>query len=194
MKPKLAIVGGGISGVCLSYLLQDHYDITLFEKNKTLGGNNYSSLVEEQYAVPMGVVLFPRKKIFTQTRHFCKIFNLPLIRKRIPHVFNYNGVVQPVHDIKSIWYLLFGCQRDPMHLHPNTTLLDLITQRKLSKHHVYNILTPFAVLYLSMPYQDLLQLPAHIIFQWWKKYGLPLIDPLIFEGKIAKHFTNIICN
>ena len=39
-KKKIAIIGGGVSGCFLSYLLdeKDQFEITIFEKSKGLGG------------------------------------------------------------------------------------------------------------------------------------------------------------
>jgi len=39
MKQKLAIIGGGISGLTAAYKLQKIYDITLYEKDQELGGH-----------------------------------------------------------------------------------------------------------------------------------------------------------
>jgi len=39
MKQKLAIIGGGISGLTVGYKLQQIYDITLYEKDRELGGH-----------------------------------------------------------------------------------------------------------------------------------------------------------
>ncbi len=39
MTQSVAIIGGGISGLTVAHLLNDKYDITLFEKDNTLGGN-----------------------------------------------------------------------------------------------------------------------------------------------------------
>jgi len=42
MKEKIAIIGGGISGLMTAYLLGKKYEITLFEKENRLGGNAYT--------------------------------------------------------------------------------------------------------------------------------------------------------
>jgi len=39
---KIAVIGGGIAGLTAAYLLQEKYDITLFEKSDRLGGNAYT--------------------------------------------------------------------------------------------------------------------------------------------------------
>jgi oxygen-dependent protoporphyrinogen oxidase len=50
---KLAIVGGGISGLSLAYYLQDDYDVTVFEKDKW-GGKAYTQKVGD-YLLEEGV-------------------------------------------------------------------------------------------------------------------------------------------
>ena len=37
--PKVAVVGGGISGVLTAWLLDGQYDVTLYESEDELGGN-----------------------------------------------------------------------------------------------------------------------------------------------------------
>jgi predicted NAD/FAD-binding protein len=42
MPEKIAIIGGGVSGLTAGYLLNGLYDVTLFEKDNRLGGNVYT--------------------------------------------------------------------------------------------------------------------------------------------------------
>ena len=37
-KEKIGVIGSGISGIIAAYLLQQRYDVILFEKNNRLGG------------------------------------------------------------------------------------------------------------------------------------------------------------
>ncbi len=46
MKPKLAIVGSGISGLACAYYLQNDFDITIFEKENYLGGHTNTIEIE----------------------------------------------------------------------------------------------------------------------------------------------------
>jgi protoporphyrinogen oxidase len=39
---KIAIIGGGVSGLVTAYLLSDEHDITLFEANDYLGGHTHT--------------------------------------------------------------------------------------------------------------------------------------------------------
>lgn len=42
LNKKIAVIGGGIAGLTAAYLLHEKYDVTLFEKSDTLGGNAYT--------------------------------------------------------------------------------------------------------------------------------------------------------
>ena len=43
---KVAVVGGGISGLTCAYLLRNEHEITLFEKNDYLGGHTHTHKIE----------------------------------------------------------------------------------------------------------------------------------------------------
>jgi predicted NAD/FAD-binding protein len=42
VKPSLAIIGGGVAGLTAAYLLQEKFQIFLFEKSGRIGGNAYT--------------------------------------------------------------------------------------------------------------------------------------------------------
>ena len=48
LKKKIAIIGGGVSGVSSALLLQEKHEITLFEKNNYVGGHTNTILVEDE--------------------------------------------------------------------------------------------------------------------------------------------------
>lgn len=58
---KIAIIGGGISGLLTGYLLSDEHEITLFELNNRLGGHTDTHHVEadgNSYRVDTGFIVF----------------------------------------------------------------------------------------------------------------------------------------
>jgi len=61
LKEKIAIIGGGIAGLTAGYLLNDEYDITLFEKDSRLGGNAYS--LETRNGEKIDIAVFGYSKI-----------------------------------------------------------------------------------------------------------------------------------
>lgn len=177
---KLAIIGGGISGVSLAYLVQDQFDITLFESQDYLGGNNCSAAVEDGHKVPMGVIIYPSRGLFENTLSYAQAFGLKCKPAQLPHVFCSNREVRFKsssgsghfwRDMKDVAYLNFGMKS---HLDSHEqTLDDLITYSRLSKECVEDLLAPFAALYLSVPYSSIFELPLSTVAGWWSKYCHP---------------------
>jgi predicted NAD/FAD-binding protein len=60
---RVGIVGGGIAGVCLAWLLDGACDVVLFERSESLGGHARTVAVEHRgrsYAVDVGAQIFSR--------------------------------------------------------------------------------------------------------------------------------------
>ena len=58
---RIAVIGGGISGMVAAYLLHEGNDIVLFEKNDYIGGHTHTVDVEaggQCYAVDTGFIVF----------------------------------------------------------------------------------------------------------------------------------------
>ena len=58
---KIAIIGGGVSGLVAGYRLQRHHDITLFEANDYIGGHTNTvdvSIDSRDYAIDTGFIVF----------------------------------------------------------------------------------------------------------------------------------------
>lgn len=58
---RIAVIGGGISGMLSWYLLQRNYNVTLFEANDYLGGHTATVDVEvegQKYAIDTGFIVF----------------------------------------------------------------------------------------------------------------------------------------
>ncbi|GAB4223004.1 MAG: FAD-dependent oxidoreductase [Gammaproteobacteria bacterium] len=58
---KIAVIGGGISGLTASYLLSQDHHVTLFEQQASLGGHTHTVTTEisgRQYAIDVGFIVF----------------------------------------------------------------------------------------------------------------------------------------
>jgi predicted NAD/FAD-binding protein len=44
---RIAVVGGGVAGIVSAYLLQEKYDVTLFEKNDYVGGHTHTITIDQ---------------------------------------------------------------------------------------------------------------------------------------------------
>ena len=177
---KLAIIGGGISGVSLAYLVQQQFDVTLFESQDYLGGNNCSTEVEDGHKVPMGVIIYPSRGLFEHTLSFADEFGLESKPAQLPHIFCSNreirfrsasGSGHFWRDMKDVAYLNFGMKS---HLDSHDqTIDDLVAKNRLSRECVEDLLAPFAALYLSVPYSSIFELPLSTVAGWWSKYCHP---------------------
>ena len=61
MKEKIAIIGSGISGLSAAYLLSKKYDVSLYEKNKRLGGHTRTIQVNDstkKIPIDTGFIVF----------------------------------------------------------------------------------------------------------------------------------------
>jgi len=177
---KLAIIGGGVSGVSLAYLVQQQFDVTLFESQDYLGGNNCSVEVEDGHKVPMGVIIYPSKGLFENTLSFAEKFGLQCRPTQLPHIFcsdrkvkyrSNSGSGNFLRDVKDVAYLNF-CIKSHTESH-DKTLEDLIAKHRLSRKCVDYLLAPFAALYLSVPYSSIFELPLSTIAGWWSTYCHP---------------------
>ena len=89
---KLAIIGGGISGLALAYYLQNDYEITVFEKEKW-GGKAYTQKVDK-YLLEEGVNGFLSNS--PATLELCEKIGLNPIKA------NENSKIRYIYDDKLI--------------------------------------------------------------------------------------------
>jgi len=89
---KLAIIGGGISGLSLAYFLQDNFEVSVFEKEKW-GGKAYTQKVGD-YLMEEGVNGFLSNS--PKTLELCKEIGIKPIKA------NENSKIRYIYDDKLI--------------------------------------------------------------------------------------------
>ena len=75
-KAKLAIIGGGISGMSAAHFLYKRYDITVFEKNDYIGGHSHTVDIDyhgKHVVVDTAVMIFDRRNYVNVEKLFARI-------------------------------------------------------------------------------------------------------------------------
>ena len=62
MNNRIAIIGGGIAGLTAAYLLNDKYEIALFEKENRLGGNAYTHITRDGLSFDIAAAIFGKNR------------------------------------------------------------------------------------------------------------------------------------
>lgn len=59
-RERIAVVGGGIAGLCSAYFLNRDFDVTVFERQPRIGGNAHHLRTSDGYDVDIAVAAFGR--------------------------------------------------------------------------------------------------------------------------------------
>lgn len=104
-KPKIAIIGGGASGLASAFLLEKDFDVTVFEKEDKLGGHADTVYLEGGVSVEAGFEFF-------STAMFPRFIKLLGLLKVETHEFDLyytfrntsqaNTIVVPPRDLSNI--------------------------------------------------------------------------------------------
>ena len=127
MKPKLAIIGTGISGMACGHFLQKEFDVYLYEQNKHIGGHSLTAEAEEsgkQIPIDMGFMVFNKKTYPNLTRLFDELkvpykrSNMSFSVQHLPKGLEYcgSGLSRLFGQRKNIfslrhWRMLFQINR-----------------------------------------------------------------------------------
>jgi predicted NAD/FAD-binding protein len=57
---RVAVIGGGMAGLCAAYYLRDEHQVTLFEKQQRVGGNAYTLKLSDGQSTDIAVAAFGR--------------------------------------------------------------------------------------------------------------------------------------
>jgi oxygen-dependent protoporphyrinogen oxidase len=157
---KLAIVGGGISGLSLAYYLQNDFDVTVYEKDKW-GGKAYTQKVKN-YLLEEGVNGFLNNS--PKTLELCEEIGVTPIKanenSKIRYIYDkklYQIPLKPIDFLKSNILSFFGKLRVAMEFFVEPicdreeTVAEFAT-RRFGKEFNRRMMTPMlAGIYASTP-------------------------------------------
>lgn len=196
-KQKVAVIGGGVAGIVSAYLLQHHYDITLFEQNDYLGGHTntieISQGVDAGLAVDTGFIvlndatypLFQKflARLGVETRVADMSFGFQCLQSGLVYAGNdLNGLFAQRRNLISPSFFRFlleiarFCKKARKDLEAGLvkdgTLGEYLQEGNFSPYMVENYLLPMAAAIWSTPAMQAADFPAKSFLRFFKNHGL----------------------
>jgi uncharacterized protein len=196
MKQKLAIIGTGIAGMGAAHFLNEHFDLTLFEKNDYIGGHTntvYAKENDNQIPIDTGFMVF-NKVTYPNLISLFESLDVPI--KKTDMSFSVQYKPTGLEYSGSGFSGLFAQKRNyfnPVFLKMllqikrfnNQSVLDLesgrydnysleayIKERKYSKSFTEKYIIPMSSAIWSTPSNITLNFPFVTIVRFMKNHGM----------------------
>lgn len=194
---KIAIIGGGVSGVVSAYYLQGLYDVTIFEKNSYLGGHTNTIEIEEGAdagtVIDTGFIVLNDKN-YPNLHNFFKDINVDVRYTDMSFSFyseldkfSYSGktIDSFFADRKNLYSLRFykfileilrfskiaTCELNKG-INSELSMSDFISNYRFSNDLVKNYLLPMGAAIWSTSAVGMLEFPAVALLTFFKNHGL----------------------
>jgi len=189
---RIAIVGGGISGMAAAYLLADHAQVTLFEAGKTLGGHarTVTAGLRGDQPVDTGFIVFNYVNYPHLTRMFDDL-NVPVAKSDMSFGATIdNGTVEyGLRDLRAVVaqpsnlgrpkflrmirdIARFNAQAEAVSDAADLTTDELIEQMNLGSWFRRYYLLPICGAIWSTPPSDVGRFPARALVRFFRNHAL----------------------
>jgi predicted NAD/FAD-binding protein len=196
MKEKLAIIGTGIAGMGAAHLLQKHYDISLFEKNKYVGGHTNTVFVEEdgvQIPIDTGFMVFNKEtypNLLNLFNELCVPIKKTDMSFSVQHKTSnleycgsgFNGLFAQRKNLFSPAFIKMLLQINRFNKESvqdlncgflkNLSIADYIGQKSYSSDFLEKYLLPMSSAIWSTPPDTSLQFPAESLVRFFLNHGM----------------------
>lgn len=193
---KIAVIGSGISGLGVAYLLKDKYEVTLFEKQDRLGGHartvevNYN---EKQLSVDTGFIVFNYRNYPHLTKMF-KHLDVPVKKSDMSlglslqnGAFEWgcqglNAVFAQKSNIINFqfWKMIYDILRFNKKVHnfknSDYSLKEVLEILKVGDYFKHRFLLPTAGAIWSSSPEQILDFPASSFINFFDNHGLLSIN------------------
>ncbi|WP_406735858.1 NAD(P)/FAD-dependent oxidoreductase [Thioclava sp. GXIMD4215] len=192
IRPRIAIIGGGISGLSAAWMLNPRYDVTLYEAEARLGGHARTVFAGRsgQQPVDTGFIVFN----YANYPHLTRLFHdleVPVIRSdmsfgatidagRIEYALRdlrgltaqrrnllRPGFLRMVRDI-----LAFNARAAEVAMREDLTVDELIAQMGLGQWFRDYYLLPISGAIWSTPSQEIGMFPARSLIRFFENHAL----------------------
>ena len=191
----LAIIGTGIAGLGCAHFLREHFDITLFEQEKYIGGHTNTVTIEEAgRVVPIdtGFMVFNRvtypnlTRLFRELKVATKPASMSFSVQHTPTGLEYNGgslnlLFGRRRNLVSLryWRMLLQIRRFNTEAlgalaNPNFaeySLRDYVAERGYGDDMLNLYLIPMSSAVWSTPPDLMLEFPAMTLLRFWQNHG-----------------------
>jgi len=191
-RKKIAIVGGGISGLSAAYYLAPYHDVTLFEAAPRLGGHARTVMAGKNGDQPVdtGFIVFNYVTYPYLTRLF-RDLDVPVIKSEMSFgasindgwleygLSNFGAITaQKGNLLRPQFYKMvadiirFGKRAEAAAKDDNKTIGELVDELGLGDWFRNNYLMPMCGAIWSTPVDDVDQFPAKSLVQFFRNHAL----------------------
>lgn len=188
---RIAVIGGGISGMAAAHLLAADNAVVLFEAGRRLGGHAHTVIAGKRgdQPVDMGFIVFNRINYPLLTALFDKL-NVPVVESDMSFGCSIQGgkleyglrnldsllaqrknLISPTYLRMLADILRFHKNADKV-LQPGMTLGDLLSTMNMSAAFRDHYIAPFTGAIWSTPSSGILNFPAAALITFFKNHGL----------------------
>lgn len=190
---KIAVIGSGISGLAISYLLKDRYEVTLYEKNDYFGGHA-RTLEVQNVPIDTGFIVFNYQTYYHLSRLF-KHLDVPVAESNMSFgvsikngAFEYGSssfkslFAQKSNLLKPSYYkmikdILKFNKISNEHLEKGTlnediTLAEYLDEIKVGRYFREYYLLAMGACIWSTPLEKIYEFPALSFIRFFSNHGL----------------------
>ena len=189
---KVAVIGSGISGNTLAYLLNKNHDVTLYEKDKRIGGHSHTHEIvinNKKVNVDTGFIVFNKKTypLFTSLLNnlgvkyensnmsfsvFSKEINFEYNGTSLNSLFSQRRNLLSPKFLKMIFEIL-RFNKESIKLKSKTILLkQYLKKNNYSDYFCKNYILPMGAAIWSSDIKTILNFPAHFFINFFKNHGM----------------------
>ena len=189
---KVAVIGSGISGNTLAYLLNKNHDVTLYEKDKRIGGHSHTHEIvinNKKVNVDTGFIVFNKKTypLFTSLLNnlgvkyensnmsfsvFSKENNFEYNGTSLNSLFSQRRNLLSPKFLKMIFEIL-RFNKESIKLKSKTILLkQYLKNNNYSTYFCKNYILPMGAAIWSSDIKTILNFPAHFFIDFFKNHGM----------------------
>ncbi|OBY26919.1 NAD(P)/FAD-dependent oxidoreductase [Leisingera sp. JC1] len=191
-RRRIAIAGGGISGLSAAYYLSAHHDVTLFEAAPRLGGHARTVLAGRKGDQPVdtGFIVFNYATYPYLTRLFREL-DVPVIKSDMSFCASIDGgrLEYGLNSLRSLTaqkrnllrpqfhgmiadILRFGKQAEAAATDDDKTIGELVEELGLGSWFRYHYLMPMCGAIWSTPVSDVDAFPAKSLVRFFRNHAL----------------------